>query len=431
MPGHALFQWMLRHAAWSHNRFQHQSHRGGTPWEIRTGTCYKSPWLPFMEACMIRVPVGLPGLRRKLDVQWMKGIWVGRLDEIDGHVVLTLHGTVTGRSVRRLAGHLRIQPDLVGKIKSRVQDPALSQAELLRVLPASVPIRLSGETDTDQLAEEQDRAAQNEQMEGIVDERVRAEITRPLRSIQDDNDVEVKRQRLGEPLATIPETSDEMMEDPVPIVHEDWKRERLTKKTSREHEEMSSSSSGPKRMRMSCLRVSNVIAVQKPSTRTEESIAKSRAEHIKHLLETGAVKDWDREDAIKTGAKILSGKMVDDAHKEKSRYCAREFATFKDPSVFAAASDVDNTSLIVLLAVKRGHGIMCFDAVAAFGQAPETELIFIEAPEEHRAVVGQHVLWQCLKVREGRRKGARAWQDHFVETLLSQDCPGPDNFLLK
>ena len=57
--------------------------------------------------------------------------------------------------MRRLAGNLRVQPDLVGKVKSRVQDPALSQAELLRVLPASVPIRLSGETDTDQLAEEQ------------------------------------------------------------------------------------------------------------------------------------------------------------------------------------------------------------------------------------------------------------------------------------
>ena len=118
-----------------------------------------------------------------------------------------------------------------------------------------------------------------------MDERVRAEITRPL--------------------ATIPETSDEMMEDPVPIVHEDWKRERLTKKTSRKPVEMSSSSSGPKRMRMSCLRVSNVNAVQKLSARTEEGIAKSRAEHIKHLLETGAVKDWNREDAIKTGAKIL------------------------------------------------------------------------------------------------------------------------------
>ena len=132
------------------------------------------------------------------------------------------------------------------RVKSRVQDPASSQAELLRVLPASVPIRLSGETDTDQLAEEQDRAAQNEQMEGIVDERVRAEITRPLRSFEDDNDEEVNRRQFGEPLATIPETSDEVMEDPVPIVHEDWKRERLTKNFPREPVELSSSSSGPK-----------------------------------------------------------------------------------------------------------------------------------------------------------------------------------------
>ena len=67
-----------------------------------------------------------------------------------------------------------------------------------------------------------------------MDERVRAEITRPLRSLEDGNDEEVKRRRLGEPLATIPETSDEVMEDPVPIVHEDWKRERLTKSFPRE-----------------------------------------------------------------------------------------------------------------------------------------------------------------------------------------------------
>ena len=176
------------------------------------------------------------------------------------------------------------------------------------------------------------------------------------------------------------------MEDPFPIVHEDWKRERLTKKISREPVEMSSSSSGPKRMRLSCLRVSNVNAVQKPSTRTEESIAKSRAEHIKHLLETGVVKDWNRDDAIKTGAKILSGKMVDDAHKEKSRYCAREFATFKDPSVFAAASDVDNTSLIDLLAVKKGSRYHVFLMQWLHLVKLLKQLIFIEAPEEHRAV---------------------------------------------
>ena len=72
------------------------------------------------------------------------------------------------------------------------------------------------------------------------------------------------------------------------------------------------------------------------------------------------------------------------------------------------------------------HAFRC-SGCAAFGQAPETEPFFIEAPEEHKAKVGKQVLWQCLKVREGRRKGARAWQDHFVDILLSQECPG--NFL--
>ena len=42
-------------------------------------------------------------------------------------------------------------------------------------------------------------------------------------------------------------------------------------------------------------------------------------------------------------------------------------------------------------------------------------------------IAGEQVLWQCLQVREGRQKGARAWQDDFVDTLLSKECAG--NFL--
>ena len=69
-------------------------------------------------------------------------------------------------------------------------------------------------------------------MEGIVDDRAGAEITRPFQSIEDDNDMAVKRQRLGEPLALIPEevpggeTSDMMTDDFVPLVHEEARRER-------------------------------------------------------------------------------------------------------------------------------------------------------------------------------------------------------------
>ena len=130
-----------------------------------------------------------------------------------------------------------------------------------------------------------------------------------------------------------------MTDDPDPLVTKGQEeRGRFTKKTSREPEELSSGSSDPKRMRTACLRVSSVKSLQKPSTRIEDSIVESRQVHIKHLLDTGAVKDWNREDAFKTGATVLSRRFVDDAHKEKSRWCAREFATYRDPSVFAAAA---------------------------------------------------------------------------------------------
>ena len=59
-----------------------------------------------------------------------------------------------------------------------------------------------------------------------------------------------------------------------------------------------------------------------------------------------------------TGALILSGRFVDDPIKEKSRYCTREFATKKDPTVFAAANDVNNSAVVDLLAVKKAdHGV--------------------------------------------------------------------------
>ena len=60
---------------------------------------------------------------------------------------------------------------------------------------------------------------------------------------------------------------------------------------------------------------------------------------------------------------------------------------------------------------------MVFDAVAAFSQAEEQELAFLEPPVEYQKMCNKPVLWQCLKVSEGRRNGARSWQDHFHECM--------------
>ena len=110
----------------------------------------------------------------------------------------------------------------------------------------------------------------------------------------------------------------------------------------------------------------------------QENLQRFRFASNIYLLDTNGVKDSNSEDVIMTGAKIPSGRLVDDAHEEKSRWCAREFA-------FAAALDVDNTSSIDLLAAKTGHSIMCFDIVTAFGQAPETELIFIDCRAQSKS----------------------------------------------
>ena len=157
----------------------------------------------------------------------------------------------------------------------------------------------------------------------------------------------------------------------------------------------------------------------------------TRAEHIKYLLESKSVKDWPRDTALQTGAKLLSGRFVDDPVKEKSRYCAREFATVKDPTVFAAASDVDATACVDLFAVKHDYPTLCFDAVAAFSQADEQELVLLECPKEHLESVGKDVVWQCLKVREGRRSGARSWQEHFLACITDAAFPGSFKLNLK
>ena len=115
IPGHPLFPWMLGHTAWCTSRFQPRGSRAVTAYEARNGMPYKLPILPFGEVVMVRIPIDPPGLRKKLDGQWVTDIWVGRMDENDGNIVLTPQGTVVGKSVGRLSQELKFQPNIVNQ----------------------------------------------------------------------------------------------------------------------------------------------------------------------------------------------------------------------------------------------------------------------------------------------------------------------------
>ena len=155
--------------------------------------------------------------------------------------------------------------------------------------------------------------------------------------------------------------------------------------------------------------------------RSEASVRASRHVEIEKWHSRKVVLRWNRDDAMKTGAKIFSSRWVDHPKDDKSRYCIREFNTGRDDNVFAAASDSSTSRLIEFKASKNGYCSYLFDVTSAFTHADEDELIFLEPPEEEKEVYGD-CLWQALKVIYGRRKGARSWQDLFREIVLSEEA---------
>ena len=116
-------------------------------WEVRNGLTYKSPIVPWAEIVMILVPRDPPGLRKKLDTQWFKGCWVGRQEKNDAHIVLTPHGIIVGKAIRRLSPEARYDAEIFNKLKGSVNDAVLSQAKLLKLMSLSIPIRRTGEDE--------------------------------------------------------------------------------------------------------------------------------------------------------------------------------------------------------------------------------------------------------------------------------------------
>ena len=152
------------------------------------------------------------------------------------------------------------------------------------------------------------------------------------------------------------ETSDIAIDDTARLIHERSRKEgRVDRKSCRDSEELSNGSNGPKRLR----RVSSINALQAPPTRVKRALRKV----VRNTSNTCLTLARNRE-------RKRSGQEI----------CGRRTQGIVEA---VCASDVNKASMVDLLAVKRGHSIMCFDAAAAFGQALETELVFIEAPEDH------------------------------------------------
>ena len=107
---HVAFPWLVRHASWLVARFQPRTKDHATSYRVLNGVDYMSPICHFGETVMARLPQ--PGT--KTQRRWVKGIWVGRLERDDTHIILTAAGAMSVRSVRRLPPSSQWQPATLG-----------------------------------------------------------------------------------------------------------------------------------------------------------------------------------------------------------------------------------------------------------------------------------------------------------------------------
>ncbi|CAJ1369087.1 unnamed protein product, partial [Effrenium voratum] len=97
-PTHNVMPWLVKHAAWLISRYHVRGQDRCTPFKLVNGHDYAKPICHFGEVVMAKVPLAESKLARK----WLKGIWLGKLEKDDSHVIGTTAGAIAVRSVRRL-----------------------------------------------------------------------------------------------------------------------------------------------------------------------------------------------------------------------------------------------------------------------------------------------------------------------------------------
>eukprot|EP00435_Cladocopium_sp_Y103_P039651 s2889_g10.t1 len=108
-----LTPWLVRHAAWLIARYHTRSRDGLTPYRMVNGADYNHPLATLGEIVLGKIPMP----KGKLQRRWLKGVWLGKLDRDDSHVIGTSAGAIAVRSIRRLPRESQTDKELMSEMK--------------------------------------------------------------------------------------------------------------------------------------------------------------------------------------------------------------------------------------------------------------------------------------------------------------------------
>ena len=110
-----ITSWIVRHAAWSLSHFQAGTADGKTACARQFEKPYESPVRPFAERVMWKDPTLQPA---KLRSSRRDGLWLGRSQTSNAHLIGTRLGIVVARTIRRLPTSERQESSLVVAMRS-------------------------------------------------------------------------------------------------------------------------------------------------------------------------------------------------------------------------------------------------------------------------------------------------------------------------
>ena len=134
----ALMRWIVRHAAWLIPRFRGSEIQ--SPFYRAMGGPYRGKLVEFGETVLAHLPEvgkGSGNPAPKLADRWKSGVWLGKSDLTDEHLVRTDDGVVYARSVRRLAENSWSEENLKAVVETPQKPRSMTTDDALgpRVVP--------------------------------------------------------------------------------------------------------------------------------------------------------------------------------------------------------------------------------------------------------------------------------------------------------
>jgi hypothetical protein len=127
-PTHPLVPFMVLSVGWYLTRFQPREH-GGSSHKFLYGHEYNGEIAEFGELVWYRIAARVSAGRGKYEARFAKGVWVGKSEADDSHLVIDLErGVQKCRTARRIPNEFRWNADLVASIAVTPWNPSAKVA---------------------------------------------------------------------------------------------------------------------------------------------------------------------------------------------------------------------------------------------------------------------------------------------------------------